>query len=132
MQPEGVVNALSRIHQAVKKGGILLDLHPTRPFATVEAGGVSLGSLDEEEFMQLVAETEEKLEETVAMGLFAFEDAITIGVRERFDYPDELVEKVDADWFGVSVPDSVAHAVRAGGAPFEIRERVLLQRFRVR
>jgi hypothetical protein len=131
MEPEGVVNALRRIHQAVKKGGALLDLHPTQPFATVESGGVPLGSLDEEEFMQLVAETEAKLHETVSQGLFALEHAMTIDVLERFDSADELVRKVDDDWFGVSVPGPVARAVRAGVAPFDIRERVLLQRFRV-
>lgn len=131
MEPEGVVNALRRIHQAVKKGGALLDLHPTKPFGTVESGGVPLGSLDEEEFMRLVAETEAKLHETVSLGLFAFEHAMTIDVLERFDSADELVRKVDDDWFGVSVPDPVARAVRAGVAPFDIRERVLLQRFRV-
>lgn len=33
--------------------------------------------------------------------------------------------------FGVSVPAHVARAVRAGGPPFDIRERVVLKRFRV-
>jgi hypothetical protein len=131
MEPEGVVNALSRIHAVVKEGGILLDLHPTKPFATVEAGGVSLGALDEGEFMEMVAETEASLDETVRLGRFAFEEAVRFDVLERFDSADELVSKVDDDWFGVSVPVPVARAVRAGSAPFDIRERVLLQRFRV-
>jgi hypothetical protein len=131
MEPEGVVNALSRIHQAVTRGGFLLDLHPTKPFAAVEAGGLPLGPLDEREFMELVAETEARLGETVALGLFAAEDAVTFDVLERFESPDELVQKVDDDWFGVSVPDEVARAVRAGSPPYDIRERVLLQRFRV-
>jgi hypothetical protein len=125
------VNALSRIHKAVKKGGALLDLHPTKPFATVEAGGSSLGSLDEGEFMELVAETEEKLEQTVRRGLFELEDSVTFDVLERFDSPEELVRKVDNDWVGVTVPERVAQAVRAGSPPFDIREGVLLQRFRV-
>jgi hypothetical protein len=132
MEPEGVVNALSRIHRAVKKGGLLLDLHPTKPFATVEAGGLNLGSLDEREFMAIVTETEAGLADTVQLGLFALEDAIEFDVLERFDSADELVRKVDDDWIGVSVPASIARAVRAGSAPFHIRERVVLQRFRVR
>ena len=131
MEPEGVVNALSRIHRAVKEGGFLLDLHPTKPFATVEAGGAGLGALDEREFMELVAETEAGLDETVQAGLFTLEEAVRFDVLERFDSADELVRKVDDDWFGVSVPKLVARAVRAGSAPFDIRERVVLQRFRV-
>lgn len=131
MEPEGVVNALSRIHTAVRKGGILLDLHPTKPFATVEAGGVPLGSLDESEFMEIVAATEAGLDATVRLGLFILEDAVGFDVLERFDSADELVRKVDDDWFGVLVPEAVARAVRAASAPFDLRERVVLQRFRV-
>ena len=125
------MNALSRIHRAVKNGGSLLDLHPTKPFATVEAGGLSLGPLDEQEFIGLVAETEARLDETVERGLYAFEVAITLDVLERFESPDELVRKVDEDWFGVSVPEEVARAVRSANPPYDIRERVLLRRFRV-
>jgi 2-polyprenyl-6-methoxyphenol hydroxylase-like FAD-dependent oxidoreductase len=131
MEPEGVVNALSRIHRALKTGGFLLDLHPTKPFATVEAGGVGLGALDELELMELVAETEAGLDETVQSGLFTLEKAVRFDVLERFDSADELVRRVDDDWFGASVPKPVARAVRAGDAPFDIRERVVLQRFRV-
>jgi hypothetical protein len=131
MQPEGVVDALSRIHRAVKRGGILLDLHPTKPFATVEAGRVSLGPLDEREFMHIVAETEAGLAEAVRRGLFVLEEAITFDVLERFQSARELVRKVNEDWLGVSVPKSLARAVRAGNAPLDIRERVVLQRFRV-
>lgn len=124
------MNALSRIHKALKKGGVLLDLHPTKPFATVEGGGVRLGALDESDFMEIVAATEASLRQTLQMGLFALEEARTLDVVERFDTADELVDAV-ADWVGVSIPDEVAESVRASLSPFDIRERVLLQRFRV-
>jgi hypothetical protein len=130
MEPESVVNALMRVHKALRRDGFLLDLHPTKPFATVEAAGVSLGALDEREFMEIVAETEAGLEETVRMGLFGREASLTFDVLERFETADELVRKVDEDWLGVSVPDALARAVRAGQRPFDIREQVVLQRFR--
>jgi hypothetical protein len=130
MEPEGVVNALSRIHKALKKGGVLLDLHPTKPFATVEGGGVPLGALDESDFMEIVAATEASLRQTLRMGLFALEEARTLDVVERFDTADELVDAV-RDWVAVSIPDEVAGSVRASLSPFDIRERVVLQRFRV-
>jgi hypothetical protein len=130
MEPEGVVNALSRIHKALKKGGVLLDLHPTTPFATVEGGGVPLGALDESDFMEIVAATEASLRQTLQMGLFALEEAQTLDVVERFDTADELVDAA-GDWVGVSIPDEIAASVRASASPFDIRERVLLQRFRV-
>jgi hypothetical protein len=128
MEPEGVVNALSRIHKALKKDGVLLDLHPTKPFATVEGASVRLGALDESDFMQVVAATEAGLNETLRLGLFAFEKRRTFDVVERFDTADELVDAV-ADWLGVSIPNRVAERLRASAPPFDIRERVLLQRF---
>jgi hypothetical protein len=130
MEPEGVVNALSRIHKALRKGGVLLDLHPTKPFAAVEGAGVRLGALDESDFMQIVAATEAGLNETLRLGLFALEKRRTFDVVERFDTADELVDAV-ADWVGVSIPHRVAERVRASAPPFDIRERVLLQRFQV-
>lgn len=130
MDPEGVVNALSRIHKALKRGGVLLDLHPTAPFATVEGGGARLGPLDEGDFMEIVAATEAGLNETLRMGLFALEKTRTFDVVERFDTADELVDAV-RDWVGVSIPSGVAERIRASAHPFDVRERVLLQRFRV-
>lgn len=124
------MNALSRIHKALKKEGVLLDLHPTKPFATVEGAGVRLGALDESDFMQVVAATEAGLNETLRLGLFALEKRRTFDVVERFDTADELVDAV-ADWLGVSIPNRVAERVRASAPPFDIRERVLLQRFQV-
>ncbi len=124
------MNALSRIHKALKKEGVLLDLHPTKPFATVEGAGVRLGALDESDFMQIVAATEAGLNETLRLGLFALEKRRTFDVVERFETADELVDKV-ADWLGVSIPNRVVERVRASAPPFDIRERVLLQRFQV-
>jgi hypothetical protein len=125
------VNALHRIHHVVKPGGALLDLHPRRPFATVEAAGRLLGSLDEGEFMELVAETEAGLEQVVTQGLFEPGKALRFDVVERFDDGEELVRTVNEDWFGTSVPAELAAAVRAAHPPFDLRERVVLQRLRV-
>jgi len=130
MAPEGVVHALGQIHQTIRRGGALLDLHPTKPFATVEAGAVSLGAVDEREFMRIVEQTETGLAETIRRGLFALEDAVTFDVIERFDAADELVDTVDG-WEGVRVPPLLARKVRSAPPPFDVRERVLLQRLRV-
>ncbi len=125
------MDALSQIHRTVKRSGILLDLHPTKPFATVEAAGVSLGAVDEREFMRTVDKTERGLAEVVRRGLFAPEEEITFDVVERFDSAAELIETVDG-WDGVRVPRALARRVRSGNPPFDVRERVVLRRFRVR
>jgi hypothetical protein len=125
------VDALRKIHETLKPGGALLDLHPTNPFASVEAGGRALGALDESEFMDLVAETGAGLDEAVALGLFVPQRAVRFDVIERFDDGEELIRKVDHEWFGTLVPAEVAAAIRSERPPFDLRERVVLQRLRV-
>lgn len=129
MAPEGVVDALRRVHRSLAREGVLLDLHPTRPFATAEAAGVPLGRLDEREFMAIVRATEAKLEEAIAIRLFRPEVDVRFDVLERFDSADELIEKVGS-WRGVRVPGALARRVRAGRPPFDIRERLVLRRLR--
>lgn len=124
------MDALRQIHRTLKPDGALLDLHPTNPFASVESGGRALGALDEAEFMGLVAETEAGLAEAVALGLFARERAVHFEVIERFDDGEELIRTIDQDWFGAFVPTDLAAAIRSEEPPFDLRERVVLQRLR--
>jgi hypothetical protein len=86
--------------------------------------------LDEAEFMALVAETEAGLDEAVNLGLFVPEQALRFEVVERFDDGEELLHKVNQEWFGTFVPADVAAAIRSLEPPFDLRERVVLQRLR--
>ncbi len=123
------MNALTRIHRSLVPNGTLLDLHPTLPFATAEARGSSLGAFEEHEFMAMVAEAEAGLDEVVGRGLFVLERELDFDVLERFDGAEELLETV-AGWDGFDVPVSVARRVLAAEPPVDVRERVLLRRFR--
>jgi hypothetical protein len=129
MAPEGVVNALSRIHKALVPGGVLLDLHPTVPFATAEAGGATLGRFDEREFVATVRATEAGMEEAVRIGLFEQERELRFDVLDRFEDADELLETV-AEWDGFHIPKALARRIRAAPVPIDIRERVVLRRLR--
>jgi hypothetical protein len=122
------VHALRNVHEALIPGGTLLDMHPIPPSTRVERAGVSLGELEDAEFMELVAVTEAGLEET---GLFRLETELEFDWLERYESGAELLEDVK-EWEGCRVPPAVAERVRAAEPPVDIWERVVLRRFRAR
>ena len=66
------MNALRRIHQALVRNGVVLDLQPKLANAPVlGAEGVVLGRLDETEFRAYADKVNRALEETISAGLFA-------------------------------------------------------------
>jgi hypothetical protein len=122
------VHALRNVHEALVPGGTLLDMHPIPPSTRVERAGVSLGELDDAEFMELVAVTRAKLEEAA---LFTLETELEFDWLERYDSADELLDEVK-EWEGCRVPPAVAERIRAAEPPLDIWERVVLRRFRAR
>jgi SAM-dependent methyltransferase len=120
------VHALRQIHKALAPGGILLDMHPTRPSARAEVGGVSLGDFDDEEFFGIVDATERPLAES---DLFVLEREVEFDYLERWDDGAQLLEDIET-WDGCRVPHVVAERVREAEPPVDIWERVVLRRFR--
>src|SRR5688572_23875514 len=101
-------------------------MHPIPPSTRIEVDGVSLGELDDAEFMTLVEETEAPLMET---DLFSLEEEVEFDWLERFDSGDELIEAVSS-WEWTQVPPDVAERARAVEGPVDIWERVVLRRYR--
>src|SRR6266536_637548 len=129
MEPEGVVNALRKIHEALVPEGILLDMHPIPPSTRAEVGGRSLGEFDDSEFMDAVAQTESALNQTVTEGLFALETELEFDWLERFDSGEELIEDVES-WGDVRIPKDLAARIRSAQPPVDLWERVVLRSFR--
>jgi SAM-dependent methyltransferase len=120
------VHALRQIHRALGPGGILLDMHPTRPSARAEVGGVSLGDFDDEEFFGIVDATEKPVAES---DLFELEQEVEFDHLERWDNGEQLLEDVKT-WDGCHVPRGLAERIRRAEPPVDIWERVVLRRFR--
>ena len=97
------MHALRLAHATLVPGGLLVVLHPFSAEPLVEAGDVSLGSLDAREFAGTVRATEAELQRTVADGLFAPEHEERFEVREHFAGADTFVEIVE-DWQGTVIP----------------------------
>jgi len=125
MQPEGVVHALRQVHRGLAPGGILLDMHPTRPSARAEVGGVSLGDFDDEKFWETVEATERPLAES---DLFELEQEVEFDYLERWDSGKQMLEDVKT-WDGCHVPRDLAQRIRKAEPPVDIWERVVLRRF---
>jgi hypothetical protein len=120
------VHALRQIHRGLTAEGILLDMHPVRPSARAEVGGVSLGDFDDEEFFRIVDATEQPLSDS---DLFAFEQEVEFDYLERWDSGEELLDDIKT-WDGCRVPRKLAGRVRQADPPIDIWERVVLRRFR--
>ena len=120
------MHALRQIHQALVPKGVLLDMHPIPPSTRAELRGESLGEFDDAEFMQLVASAEAKIQDS---GLFAFDSEVAFDYRERYDDAAELIEDIEEDWEGCTIPRELERRILSAGEPVDIWERVVLRRF---
>ena len=120
------MHALRRIHKALVPGGVLLDMHPIPPHTRVQVRGESLGDLEDDKFLALVAETEAPLWESE---LYSLEEELEFDWLERFESSQELLEDVTS-WEGCRMPARVAARIRKAEPPLDIWERVVLRRFR--
>lgn len=123
------MHALRQIHKALVPGGVLLDMHPVPPSTRAEVGGKSLGEFDDSEFMRLVADAENKLEQS---GLFTRESELEFDYLERYDDPAQLLEDIEEGWDGCTVPPELETRILEADGPVDIWERVVLRRFRIK
>ena len=121
------MHALRQIQQALVPGGVLLDMHPVPPATRAEVDGKSLGDFDDSEFMRIVSDAEGVLERS---GLFEWESELEFDYLERYADPAQLLEDIEEEWDGCSVPPELEARIREAGAPVDIWERVVLRRFR--
>lgn len=123
------MHVLRRVHELTTPGGALLEAHPLRSRAPVEAGGHVLGRLDDAEFGATIRALDEAVEQVVAEGLYALEAEAELDVLDRFDDAAEAVETARG-WRGLRVPDEVAAAVLAAEPPIDVRQRVIYRHYR--
>jgi hypothetical protein len=120
------VHALRQIHQALVPGGVLLDMHPVPPPTRAEIRGESLGEFDDSEFMEIVAASEARIEDS---GLFTRESELEFDYLERYDDPAQLLEDIKEDWEGCRIPPELEARILEAGEPVDLWERVVLRRF---
>jgi hypothetical protein len=126
--PEGVVNALRRIHAALVPGGLVIDTQPVSAHPPIESDAGVLGALDMSEWAELIDEIDRRTDEALAEGLFVIEDESRFTVADEYDDGEECLSYV-RNWIGTRIDPEVQRRVAAERGrirlPQEVRLRVL-------
>jgi hypothetical protein len=129
--PEGVVNALQKIHDALVPGGLVIDTQPVSAEPPVESQAGPLGALDMREWAQTIATIDRRVEQTMHDGLFDLEDERRLVVTDEYDDGAELVA-VTSGWAGTRLDDTFAELVRSQPRPVRLHQQIRLRLQRAR
>jgi hypothetical protein len=129
VQPEDVVHVLRNMVDAVRPGGLVLDLQVIRPNPVVEADGERLCEIDGEPLLKRADAATAAVDDYVASGLLAEEAIDDHEVRTHFADGPELVDHFDQ---GIrNLPPNALPGLRALTRPCAIREPCRIRRLRV-
>jgi hypothetical protein len=102
-----VVDALTRIHAVLVSGGVLVDTQPVSLRLPVTLGGEPIGELEDDEWLETVAEVDAEIEKAVAAGLYEPGHEERYLVVHEFGSGDECLEVVGT-WGGTHIPAEIA------------------------
>lgn len=102
-----MVDALTRIHAALVPGGILVDTQPVSLRLPVMLDGEPLGSLEDDEWLEIVAAVDAEIDDVITAGLFEFRHEERYPVVHEFGSGDECLDVIGS-WAGTVVPPEVA------------------------
>jgi hypothetical protein len=126
-----VVDALTRIHAALKTNGLVIDTQPVSSAPPVRAAGERIGTLDLREWLEIVSAIDALVDLTVENGMFALEREESFLVTETWDNGAECVETV-AGWQGINLSDEFAAQIRAAPPELTVEQEVRLRLLRAR
>lgn len=123
------MHALRNIHRALVPAGLLVDTQPVGQHPRVAAAGDELGTLDMREWIETVRAVDERVDETVAAGLFAQTDERTLVIRDTFGNGPDCLEVVGT-WRGTCVPPPLAGRLAAVRDQVTVDQQVRLRLLR--
>jgi hypothetical protein len=129
--PEGVVNALQKIQDALVQGGLVIDTQPVSAEPPVESQAGPLGALDMREWAQTIATIDRRVEQTIRDGLFDLEAEHRFVVTDEYDDGAELVVET-SEWAGTRLDDTFAELVRSQPRPVRLHQQIRLRLLRAR
>ena len=123
------MHVLRNMVEAVKAGGVVLDLQVIRPDPVVEADGRALCEIDGEPLFRLADAAVSAVDSFVAAGRLVEEAVDDHDVRKHYTSGAELVD----DFAGKKrrIPDDAVPRLRAVTGPCALREQCRLRRLRV-
>ena len=123
------MHVLRNMVEAVKPGGVVLDLQVIRPDPVVEADGRVLCEIDGEPLFRLADAAVAAVDSFVAAGRLVEEAVDDHDVRKHYMSGAELVDDFAAK--KRRIPDEAVPRLRAMTGPCAVRERCRLRRLRV-
>ena len=124
------MHVLRNMVEAVKTGGLVLDLQVIRPDPVVEAGGRIVCEIDGEPLFRTADAATAAVDALVRAGVLAEQAVDDHDVREHYANGAELVD----DFAGKrrKLPERALPALRSLAGPCVVRERCRLRRLEVR
>jgi hypothetical protein len=129
--PEGVVNALEKIHDALVPGGLVIDTQPVSAEPPVESEAGPLGVLDMREWARTIATIDRRVEQTMRDGLFDLMDERRFVVTDEYDSGAELVTQT-SEWAGTRLDDTFAELVGSEPRRVRLHQQIRLRLLRAR
>jgi hypothetical protein len=120
------VHALRNIHAALVPDGLLVDTQPIGSRPRVAANGDELGTLDMREWIETIHAVDERVEETIATGLYEKTDERTLVIRSTFDDGPDCLE-ITGTWQGTRVPKPLADGLAAIRDQIAVDQQVRLR-----
>ena len=118
------MNVLRDTHQALVPGGDLLDFHPVvPPWASVEAGGRTVGHIDEPDFPEQLRAAEAGMDEAVRLGLFRHVASRARRLREHYDDARELIDTWELE-------GDLERRLRTVDGPVDVVDKVVFRLYR--
>lgn len=128
MEPEDVVHVLRRFREALRPGGLILDLQVIRPNPLVEVDGEDICEIDGSPLFATADPAAAEIDATVEAGLLAEEARDDHDVRKHYDSGAELVS--DFEDSRRDLPDEWIPRLLALERPCAVRERCRTRRLR--
>lgn len=123
------MHALHNIHATLAPGAIVVDTQPVSARPQVASDGVSLGSLDMRAWLDTIQAVDERVVETIRIGLYELQHESRFAVIDTFDDGPECAEIVDG-WRGTRVPHGVSTRLAATTSQVTVRQEIRLRLFR--
>ena len=118
------MHVLRKVHGALRRDGLLLDIHPLGADFAVRAGERGLGFVDTRRFERVLAAMDASVREVLEEGKFAEVRSLRRHVTERFDTAAEVLEEADG-WEHLRLPAAVRRRLRATEAsPVELIDTI--------
>jgi hypothetical protein len=121
-----VVDALTRLHAALVPGGVLVDTQPVALRLPVALDGEPIGELEDDEWLEIVAAVDAKIEQALAAGLFELRHEERYTVVHEFGSGRECLDVVTG-WAGTNVPEEVAVRLERGNARVTVEQATRLR-----